>query len=182
MILTRLLRRNARSRSIDIPLIAFEIWKKNKCKWERRASPAGGSWGTDPEPAGAKRRWSVTGLVPFFSTQLIRLSCLLLCSLDSFFFSNFPAPRRSTAWQGRVCAWLLTEVEAAGRCHPFSPFVFQKRTTAAFNKHVIRRKTAGGCVPDGTGAASPRTGARLQMAHYSSIWLCILLGIFIPDA
>lgn len=43
------------------------------------------------------------------------------------------------------------EMEAAGQptVPPCSLLVFPKRTTAAFNKHVIRRKTAGGCITDG---------------------------------
>lgn len=34
-------------------------------------------------------------------------------------------------------------------CHPCSLLLFLKRTTSAFNKHVIRRKTAGICITDG---------------------------------
>lgn len=36
--------------------------------------------------------------------------------------------------------------------------VFLKRTTAAFNKHVIRRKTAGGCITDGAVPGTSKEG------------------------
>lgn len=96
-------------------------------------------------------------LLPVNLVFVLLISCELLMKSKEYLISTpsvlFKPSVYSYRNQERHSCLFRMEMEAIRgnqRCHPCARFPpFSRRTTSAFNKHVIRRKTAGSCITDG---------------------------------
>lgn len=106
-----------------------------------------------------ERRWGKSGIADGFDSFVAFHVCCSAASQSPVCSPNFLLMKKkehliSTPsvllklffFRKQSSELFLIEMDAIGLPHVL---LFLKRTTRAFNKHVIRRKTAGSCITDG---------------------------------